>query len=64
MWFAIYSEDHTLEILFTRKKARAGANTESTPITQPEINIREVRTPSCKVFTQEKNELFVQQVVQ
>ena len=28
------------------------------------MNIREVRTPSRRVFTQEQNELFVQQVFQ
>ena len=51
-------------MIFTIKKARAGANPESPTRTQPEINIREVRTPSRTVFTQEQNELFVQQVVQ
>ena len=64
MWFAIYSKDHALEMVFTRKKERADANPESPPRTQTEINIREVRTPSHTVFTQEHNELFVQQVVQ
>ena len=59
-----YSEDHELEMLFTRQKVRAGKNTESPPITQPETNICEVRTPSRTVFTQEHNELFVQHVVQ
>ena len=40
------------------------ANPESPPITQYEINIREVQTPSRTVFTQEHNESFVQNVVQ
>ena len=47
-------------MVFTKKKARAGANTESPPRTQPEMNIREVLTPSRTVFTQEQHELFVQ----
>ena len=64
MWFSIYSEYHSLDILSTRQKERAHANPESPPRNQPEINIREVRTPSRKVFTQEQNELFVQQIVQ
>ena len=51
-------------MVFTRKKARADANPESPPRTQPEINIRELRTPNRTVFTPEHNELFVQQVVQ
>ena len=51
-------------MLFYRQKARAGANPDSPPITQLETNIREVRTPIRKVFTQEQNELFLQQVVQ
>ena len=51
-------------MVFTRYKSRAGANPESPPRTQPETNIHEVRTPSHTVFTQEHNELFVQQVVQ
>ena len=51
-----------MEIIFTRKKARAGANPESPPRTQPGTNIREVRTPSRTVFTLEQNELFIQQV--
>ena len=53
-----------MEIVFTRKKARADANPESPPRTQPEINIRELRTPNRTVFKQEQNELFVQQVLQ
>ena len=53
-----YSEYHILEMVFTRQKSRADANIESPPRTQPEINIREVGTPSRTVFTQEQNELF------
>ena len=51
-------------MVFTIEKARADANPESPPRTQPEKNIREVHTPSQTVFTQEQNELFVQQVLQ
>ena len=51
-------------MLFTRQKSRADENPESPPRTQTESNIREVRTPSQIFFTQEHNELFVQQVVQ
>ena len=51
-------------MVFTRQKAREGESPESPPRTQPEKNIREVRTPSRTVFTQEQNKLFVQQVVQ
>ena len=47
----------------TRQKSRADANTESSPITHHKINIHEVQTPSWKVFTQEHNGLFFQQVV-
>ena len=50
-----YSEDHTLDMVFTRQKEKAGENPESTPITHPEINILEVRTPDRKFFTQEQN---------
>ena len=64
VWFAIYSEDHALEMVFTRQKSRAGANPESPPRTQPEKNIHELRTPSQTVFTQEQNGLFAQKVVQ
>ena len=45
-------------------KIWSGCKNIISPITQPGTNIREVRTPSQKVFTQEHNELFVQQVVQ
>ena len=51
-------------MVFNRKKSRADANPESPPRPHPEINIREVRTPSRTVFTQEQNELLVQQVLQ
>ena len=51
-------------MVFTRKKSRADANRVSPPRTQHKINICEVQTPSRAVFTQEQNELFVQQVVQ
>ena len=51
-------------MVLTRKKERAGENPESRPRTQPETNIRDVRATSQTVFTQEQNELFVQQVVQ
>ena len=70
LWFEfdlcglLYSEYNALGMVFTRKKSRADANPESPPRTQHEINICEVRTPSRKVFTQEHNELSVQQVVQ
>ena len=40
------------------------ANPESPPRTQSGINILEVRTPSWTVFTQEYNQLSVQQVDQ
>ena len=50
-------------MVLTRQKARVDENPESPPRTQPEINIREVRTPSRIVFKQEQNELFIQQVV-
>ena len=59
-----YSEDRALEMLFTIKKSIADANPEYPPRTQPEINIREVQNTSRKFFTQEHNELFVQQVIQ
>ena len=49
---------------FIRQKAIPDANPESHPGTHPEINICEVCTPSWTVFKQERNELFVQQVLQ
>ena len=51
-------------MVFTRQKERADAYPEPSPRTQPDINILEVRTPSLKLFMQEQNELFVQQVLQ
>ena len=51
-------------MVFTRQKSRAGANPESPPRTQPGKNMREVRTTSRTVFTQEYNGLFIQRVVQ
>ena len=51
-------------MVFTRQKARAGANPESPPKNHPETNIREVCTPSRTVFAQEQNELYVQEVFQ
>ena len=51
-------------MVFNRQQSEAGANPESSPITQPEKNKRELRTTSQTVFTQEHNELFVQRVVQ
>ena len=47
---------------FIRQKAIPDANPESHPKTHPEINICEVCSPSWTVFTQENNELFIQQV--
>ena len=51
-------------MVFTRQKSRAIANPEYPPIPHPETNIREVRTPSWTISTQEDNELSVQQFVQ
>ena len=51
-------------MVFTRQKARAGANPESPSRTQPGKNIREECTTSRTVFTWEQNELFIQRVVQ
>ena len=51
-------------MVFTKQKSRAGENPESPGITQPVTNIREVCTPSRTVFTQEQNNLFIQQVLQ
>ena len=58
------TEYHALEMVFTRQKTRADTNTEYRPINQHKINICEVQNPSRTVFTQEQNELFVQQVAQ
>ena len=51
-------------MLFTRKKARAGANPESPARTQAGKNMREGRNPRRTVFTQEQNDLFIQRVLQ
>ena len=51
-------------MVFIWKKSRAGANTKSPSITHPGTDIHELHTPSQTVFTQEQNELFVQQVFQ
>ena len=51
-------------MVFTIQKSRADYNPGSTPRNHQEINIREVRTTSRTDFTQEKNKLFVQKVVQ
>ena len=53
-----------MKMVFTRQKARAGANPESLPRIQPETNIPEVRTARQTVFTWEQNELFIQRFVQ
>ena len=58
------TEDHALEMVYTRQKARADVNPGYLPINHHKINIREVQTISWTVFTQYQNELFVQQVVQ
>ena len=50
-------------ICYLLDKKRAGANPESSPRNQPGKNKREVRTPIQTVFTQEHNELFIQQVL-
>ena len=51
-------------MLFTRQKARAGANPKSPLRTHPATNIHEVRTPSRKVFTQKQNKELIEQVLQ
>ena len=56
--------DHASEMLFTRQKAILGANPESPARTQPGTNICEVINPGRPVFTQEYNDLFIQQVLQ
>ena len=53
-----------MEILFTRQKAIAGANPEFPARTQPVTNIPGVRTLRRTVFTQEQNEIFIQEVLQ
>ena len=51
-------------MVFTRQKSRAGASSESPARSHPGKNIREVPTPIRTVFTKEKNELFIHQVLQ
>ena len=51
-------------MVFTRQKARVGADPESPTRTQPVRNIPEVRNPRRTVFTWEHNALFIQQVLQ
>ena len=56
-----HATDHTMGITHWTwylpiKKARADANQEYPPRTHQEINIREIRTPTRTVFTQEHNE--------
>ena len=51
-----------MKIVFTRKKSRVGANTESPLRNQSETNIHEVCSQICTVFTQEQTYLFVQRV--
>ena len=51
-------------MVFTIQKARAGANLESPARTQPGTNICEGRNPRRPVFTREKNDLFIQRVLQ
>ena len=53
-----------MEMVYTRKIERAGANPESPPITQTETNIREVHTSSWTVFIREHSELFIKKFVQ
>ena len=51
-------------MVFTRQKARAGANPESPARTQSGTNIREVSNPRRTVFTREHNNSIIQQVLQ
>ena len=51
-------------MVFTRQKARSGANPESPPRTRPGTNIRELHTHIQTVFTKEENEIFIQRVLQ
>ena len=51
-------------MISTRQKEVSDANPESPPRTHPETNIGGLRSTIWTVFTQEQNELFVQQVVQ
>ena len=56
--------DHALEMVFTRKKARAGENPEYSAGTHPRTNISGGSNPRRPVFTREQNDLFIQQVLQ
>ena len=47
-------------MVFTRQKAKAGANPEYPARTQTGTNIREGINPIRTVFTQEQNDLFIQ----
>ena len=51
-------------MVYTRRKSRADANPESTPMIQYKINIPEVPIPSWTVFTPKNNELLIQCAVQ
>ena len=51
-------------MVFTRKKSRVGANSESPARTQPGTNIRERSNSRRTVFTREHNDLFIQRVLQ
>ena len=51
-------------MVFTRKKARAGANPESPPRIRPGTNIREVHTHIQIVFKKGKKKIFIQRVLQ
>ena len=51
-------------MVFIRKKARAGANPETSARTQLGKNIREGINPIRTVFTREQNDLFIQRVLQ
>ena len=51
-------------MVFTRQKARAGANPESPAKNQSGTNIHEGSNPRGKVFTREHNYVFIQRVLQ
>ena len=67
-WFDLcgwrLTEDHTLKMIYTRRKVRADTNPEYPSIIQHKINMHDVRTSSWTVFTPEQNKLIVHQVVQ
>ena len=50
-------------MVFTRQKSRAGANPKYSARTQPGPNIREGSNKIQTVFTQELNDIFIQQVL-